>query len=560
MRNARWMSGKDLATVTALAAGLVFFGCGGSSNTAKKDGAVDHWAVGGGDDGSRGDTGDVREAADGAVSLDGGIVDGAVPDGAVADRVVAEVAVVEAGVRDLGADLQTPVGVDSAPDLPALDVPADWIPGGADSAPDLAAPDIFSGGTSDSSPDEFTGGTGGSDSAADQATPIDAPGSCAAGYHNGGNGTCVPNGTCSAGYHDNGTGVCVSSGCAAGYHDDGIGMCVVSGCAPGYHDGGTGTCMPSNTCATGYHLDESGVCILTCAAGTHDGGNGTCVPSGTCAAGYHNDGTGACIRLGCAAGYHVGANGTCVADPFIPPPSGGSGGGAGGAGGSGGIGDAGTVDAPLVDAGPATDAGEDGVGDDGGGCTDGGTCACAVLEGFESGVWPAPGWSGSTVGTVSAASAHDGTYGIRDPAASAYLAPWSYRTDVSVGTVGDRITAWARPGPGTGRAYIGFAASASGCKSFVAATNSPDIRFQDNPDWDFVELNTSEQSFTVGRWYKMEIEFTASDTVVGRLYDQDGTTLLNSVTQVYTSSLVGGIALRSFGDGFDMDTVSICRP
>jgi hypothetical protein len=122
----------------------------------------------------------------------------------------------------------------------------------------------------------------------------------------------------------------------------------------------------------------------------------------------------------------------------------------------------------------------------------------------------------------------------------------------------------------TGRAYIGFAASASGCKSFVAAPNSttdsgdpaPDIRFQDNTGWSFTQLNTSAQTYTIGRWYKMEIEFIASDTVVGRLYDQDGTTLLNSVTQTYATSLVGGIALRSFGEstGFDIDTVSICRP
>jgi len=179
------------------------------------------------------------------------------------------------------------------------------------------------------------------------------------------------------------------------------------------------------------------------------------------------------------------------------------------------------------------------------GCSGG----CTVVEGFESGVWPAPGWSGGS-GTVTPAAAHDGSYGIWDP-------EWSYRTDVSVGSVGDRITVWVRPGGG--RAYIGFAASSGGCKSFVAAPNTGDIRFQDNAGWGFIELSTSGQSFVSGRWYLMEIEFTSSSSVVGRLYDQSGTTLLNSVTQTYSTSLVGGLALRSF-DGFSIDTISICRP
>ncbi|MBI5490009.1 MAG: putative metal-binding motif-containing protein [Deltaproteobacteria bacterium] len=174
---------------------------------------------------------------------------------------------------------------------------------------------------------------------------------------------------------------------------------------------------------------------------------------------------------------------------------------------------------------------------------------CSVVEGFEAGYWPAPGWSGG-IGTVGTGMAHDGSYGIQDP-------DWPYRTDVVFGNAGDRMTAWVRPGDG--RAYIGFAASAGGCKSFVAAPNTTDIRFQDNAGWGFEELNYSTQSFAAGTWYLMEVEFYAGDTVTGRLYAADGTTLLNSVTQTFSSSVVGGLALRTFG-AFAVDTISVCRP
>jgi hypothetical protein len=184
---------------------------------------------------------------------------------------------------------------------------------------------------------------------------------------------------------------------------------------------------------------------------------------------------------------------------------------------------------------------------------------CTVIEGFESDRWPATGWSGSTLGSLGTGYAHDGAYGIRDPGATTDVGlPWSYRTDVSLGLVGDRITVWVRATKEDSRVYIGFAGSASGCKSFVAAPNTSELLFQDNANWDYDELDRPEQRFTPGQWYKMEIELGTSSTIVGRLFDQDGTTLLNSVTQTFTTSLEGGLALRSWGD-FEIDTLSICR-
>ena len=44
---------------------------------------------------------------------------------------------------------------------------------------------------------------------------------------------------------------------------------------------------------------------------------------------------------------------------------------------------------------------------------------------------------------------------------------------------------------------------------------------------------------------------------IGRLYDSDGTTLLNTVSHDYLSDQAGGVAIRAFG-GIYADTVTVC--
>jgi len=187
---------------------------------------------------------------------------------------------------------------------------------------------------------------------------------------------------------------------------------------------------------------------------------------------------------------------------------------------------------------------------------DGFTCTavgpvCTTLEGFEAGTWPVSPWvsAGSGGGTVSGAAAHDGSYGITDP-------DWYYETATTLGSTGDLLRAWVRGG--TGRSYVGFAASASGCKSFVVAQNTGDIRFQENAGFGYSELSSSSTSIASGTWYLMEVEFLGGGSVVGRLYASDGTTLINSVTHSYGSIPVGGVCIRSFS-GFAIDTIQICR-
>lgn len=177
-----------------------------------------------------------------------------------------------------------------------------------------------------------------------------------------------------------------------------------------------------------------------------------------------------------------------------------------------------------------------------------GVANAGIIEDFESGGWGA-GWT--TVGgfgSVNTLAAHDGSYGVTDPG-------WTYYTG-SDGMIaqGDVLSAWFQAG--SGRFYLGFNASASGAESFVAAPNTGDIRFQDNPDYNYIELNTSSQTWTPGAWYLAKVTFGPGNTATGDLYASDGVTLLNSVSQTYSDSFSGGIAIRSFG-GFNIDTISL---
>jgi hypothetical protein len=188
------------------------------------------------------------------------------------------------------------------------------------------------------------------------------------------------------------------------------------------------------------------------------------------------------------------------------------------------------------------------------GCVSG-TCrdiSCLLVEDFEAGgSWPISPWvrASGTDGTVTTTMAHDGTYGLEDP-------DWSYRTDVVAGS-GARLTWWVYTSSATsGRLYLGFDATSSGCKSFVIAPNTTDIMFQTNSGWGFSSHATVNQTFTASHWYLAELTIAGS-VATGRLYDSDGSTLLNSTSHDFGSIGSGGVALRSFGST-GVDTIILC--
>jgi uncharacterized repeat protein (TIGR01451 family) len=175
----------------------------------------------------------------------------------------------------------------------------------------------------------------------------------------------------------------------------------------------------------------------------------------------------------------------------------------------------------------------------------------SVIEGFESGIWPHAPWvsvGGTTLGTISSAYAHDGNYGLRDP-------EWLYRTDVSLGNPGERLSWWVRPTSGSaGRAYLGFGASAAGCWSAVVAPNTSQFMLQQNSGYLFSTAASISQTWQANKWYLVTVQFSSTSSVTCNVYDSDGTTLLNSLSGNSITGLPGGVAIRSFGI-FSLDTI-----
>jgi hypothetical protein len=56
------------------------------------------------------------------------------------------------------------------------------------------------------------------------------------------------------------------------------------------------------------------------------------------------------------------------------------------------------------------------------------------------------------------------------------------------------------------------------------------------------------------KWYRFEVVWGVGGSITGRVFDSDGTTLLNTVTATDTTFTSGGIAFRGFGPTFFVDT------
>jgi hypothetical protein len=176
------------------------------------------------------------------------------------------------------------------------------------------------------------------------------------------------------------------------------------------------------------------------------------------------------------------------------------------------------------------------------------------IETFETGTWPWSPWTlgnGSAAGLVTTTTCtHDGSRGYSAPASNP---AHYYRTDVSVGASGTKLTAWFTPG--TGRIYIGFGASASGTYSLVAAPNTSQLMIERNiPYGTYTAVISKARTWTSG-WHKAEITFGASGLVTARIYSSDGTTLLDTISTTIAGFTGGGVALRAFGSGGCVDTL-----
>jgi len=182
-----------------------------------------------------------------------------------------------------------------------------------------------------------------------------------------------------------------------------------------------------------------------------------------------------------------------------------------------------------------------------------------TLEGFESGNLASYAVVGASLPTaaVSSKTRHDGSYALSDAAGS----DWIYRNDSAVKVQqGDTISVWMEfSGTASGRSYFGFGASSAGALALVAAPNSGELLLQDCSGYTYTNLGAVSQIWQPNRWYRMEVCWGAGGAIVGKLYDSNGTTLLNTVTGKCSKITSGGIAFRSISTTTWWDTVQATR-
>ena len=160
---------------------------------------------------------------------------------------------------------------------------------------------------------------------------------------------------------------------------------------------------------------------------------------------------------------------------------------------------------------------------------------------------------GATQATASTSTLakHDGSTGLLSTSGN----DWMYRSDLAV-QQGDTISVWMDfPILADGRAYFTFGSSSTGTLSLVAAPNTNQFILQNNSGWGFVNLAATPQTWLTNHWYHLEVDWGATGNIVGKLFDSDGSTLLNSVTSSTTVITAGGIGFRSLSGDVYWDTV-----
>jgi hypothetical protein len=175
------------------------------------------------------------------------------------------------------------------------------------------------------------------------------------------------------------------------------------------------------------------------------------------------------------------------------------------------------------------------------------------LQNFDDGLLTGYTFRGPNITSVTAAAAHDGPFGLQ----VGNFTEWFWRNDAAVAVQqGDTISAWVQAaGAPTGRFYVGFGASATGTLSMVLGGNTNTLLLQRNTGFGFADIGSVPQTWVANKWYRFEIVWGVGGGITGRLFDSDGTTLLNTVTATDTTITSGGLAFRGFGPTHFVDTV-----
>ena len=182
-----------------------------------------------------------------------------------------------------------------------------------------------------------------------------------------------------------------------------------------------------------------------------------------------------------------------------------------------------------------------------------GGAAPVSLQNFDDGLLTGYTFLGPNNASVTAAAAHDGPFGLQ----LGSVTEWMWRNDSAVAVQqGDTISAWVQAaGAPTGRLYVGFGASATGALSMVLGGNTGTLILQRNTNFGFADIGVVPQTWVANKWYRFEVVWGVGGSITGRLFDSDGTTLLNTVTATDTTITSGGLAFRGFGPTHFVDTV-----
>src|SRR5262245_27906144 len=182
-----------------------------------------------------------------------------------------------------------------------------------------------------------------------------------------------------------------------------------------------------------------------------------------------------------------------------------------------------------------------------------GGAAPVQLQNFDDGLLTGYTIRGPNRASVTAAAAHDGPFGLQLET----FTEWMWRNDSAVAVQqGDTISAWVQAaGEPTGRVYVGFGASATGTLSMVLGGNTNTLILQRNTNFGFTDIAVVPQTWVANKWYRFEVVWGVGGGITGRLFDSDGTTLLNTVTATDTTITSGGLAFRAFGLTHYVDSV-----
>ncbi len=198
---------------------------------------------------------------------------------------------------------------------------------------------------------------------------------------------------------------------------------------------------------------------------------------------------------------------------------------------------------------------------------------CSGVETFDSGAWPIAPWTaaGAAYGSLTAACAHNGAQGFSSTTGGNGPGLWYYRTDVTVGNQGDKLSMWFQTPStaGLGLFLLGFGSTATGGWSLAAQTTSGpgatanNLYFFTNGTWStYTTLANVAYTLSVSTWYRLEVEFGASGAVTGRLYSSDGVTVLATLSTTIAGFTPGGVAIQVSGQGAVAacaDTIKVYR-